>query len=113
MGESTESMEQQGFVTWFREKYPGVLIFSVPNGNWRGISVGRRLKAEGLTPGVPDLFIPSWKLFLEFKRKTGGVVSKDQEKIIGYLQRVGYTVFICRGAEDGAIQVMDFRKGLE
>ena len=105
---SSETMEQQGFIRWFRLKYPGVLIFAIPNGGWRAVTTAKQLKAEGVVPGVPDLFIPSWRLWLEFKRRKGGVVSKDQERVFTHLRRVGYAVLVCRGAEDGSRQVLKF-----
>ena len=79
MKPTTESMEQQGFVTWFRSRYPGVLIFAIPNGGKRSIRTALTLKAEGVVPGVPDLFIPEWRLFIEMKRIRGGIISKDQD----------------------------------
>ena len=45
----SEHSEQVGFVNWFRAKYPKVLIFAIPNGEKRSISVATRLKAEGVT----------------------------------------------------------------
>ena len=107
---ATEDKEQEGFITWFRLKFPGVLCFHVPNGEHRVLSVGVRLKKQGVVAGIPDLFIPAWKIFIEMKRTKGGVVSKEQEKIISYLQRVGYTVWICYGAEDASRKVLEFLK---
>ena len=108
--ESSEHNHQIGFLRWFKNRYPDIMIFAIPNGGKRDISTAKRLKEEGVLKGVPDLMVPSKKLFLEFKRAKGGVISKDQEKVIAYLQRVGYTVLICRGAEDGSRQVLDFLK---
>ena len=59
---SSEHAEQAGFVTWFRTKYPGTLIFAIPNGGKRDIVTAKKLQMEGVTPGVPDLFIPAWSL---------------------------------------------------
>lgn len=105
---SKEDSEQMGFIRWFREKFPDTLIFHIPNGEFRNISVGLRLKELGVVRGIPDLFVPGWKLWMEFKRKKGGVVSEDQEKIIEYLSRHGYIVYICYGAEDASRKVLDF-----
>jgi len=109
----TEAKHQEGFVTWFRLKYPGMLIFHIPNGEHRVVSVGVRLKKQGVVAGIPDLFIPSLKIFIEMKRKYGGVVSKEQEKIIAYLIRVGYTVWVCHGAEDASRKLLTFLKERE
>jgi hypothetical protein len=107
---SSEHLEQIGFVDWFRRKFPNILIFAIPNGGVRDIGTAIKLKDEGVVRGIPDLMIPAFKIFIEFKRKKGGVVSKDQEHIIEYLQRHGYTVYICYGAEDASRRVLDFWK---
>ena len=76
----SEHSEQVGFVNWFRAKYPHTLIFAIPNGEKRSISVATRLKAEGVTRGIPDLYIPACNLWVEMKRATGGRLSPDQKK---------------------------------
>ena len=107
---STESMEQQGFVFWFREHYPDVVIFSIPNGGFRDMHTAKLLRLEGLTAGVPDLYVPCWKLWIEMKNKSGGTVSEAQYQMIDYLRSVGDTVFICKGATDASRRVLDFMK---
>ena len=104
----SEHSEQVGFVNWFRAKYPHTLIFAIPNGEKRSISVATRLKAEGVTRGIPDLYIPSCNLWVEMKRATGGRLSPDQKKVIEYLRSVGHTVIIGKGAGDASKQVLEF-----
>jgi hypothetical protein len=70
--------------------------------------VAVKLKKMGVVAGIPDLFVPSWKLYIELKREKGGAVSPAQKKIMLYLQRVGYTVFVCHGAEEASIKVLKF-----
>ena len=110
---STESREQEGFVRWFRQHYPDVVIFAIPNGGARHIHTATILKLEGVLPGVPDLYIPAWKLWIEMKRKDGGTVSEEQYRMIDYLRGVGDTVFICKGATDASRQILDFMKVME
>lgn len=110
---STESLEQQGFVHWFRGRYPDVIIFSIPNGGFRDMHTAKVLRLEGLLAGVPDLYIPCWKLWIEMKNKTGGTVSEAQYRMIDYLRGIGDTVFICNGAEDASRKVLDFMKEME
>lgn len=50
-----ESELQKACVTWFRLQYPQYLLFSVPNGGSRNAIEAKRLKAEGVIPGVADL----------------------------------------------------------
>jgi hypothetical protein len=106
-------MEQQGFVRWFKNQYPDVVIFAIPNGGRRDIKTAVTLQLEGVLPGVPDLYIPCWKLWIEMKHKDGGHVTAAQYKMIDYLRSVGDTVFICKGATDASRQVLDFMKEME
>ena len=112
MKHSSEASHQEGFITWFRFKFPDVLIFHIPNGEQRALSVGVRLKKQGVVAGVPDLFIPAWGCFIEMKRKEGGTVSEKQRKMIDYLTRVGYTCMLAHGAEDASNQVLEFIKSI-
>ena len=107
---SSEHAEQVGFLNWIKYKYPDVLIFAIPNGGYRSIKTAKLLKEEGVVPGVPDLFIPKWKLFIEMKRTKGGVVSKEQEAMIAYLNKIGYTAFVACGATEASRKVLDFLK---
>ena len=66
---------------------------------------GASLKAEGVTPGVPDLFVPEWLLWVELKRETGGVVSPAQKDWIAYLESIGHRVIVGRGFEDAKRQI--------
>jgi len=105
----SEHDEQVGFINWFRTKFPKVLIFAIPNGGKRSIGAGKKLKAEGVVAGVPDLFIPSWDIWVEMKRKSGGRLSPDQKKIIEYLESEGYHVIVAKGATDASKQIMEAR----
>ena len=104
----SEHSEQVGLINWFRGRFPGVLIFAIPNGEKRALSVAKRLKAEGVTRGVPDLYIPAWNLWIEMKRQKGGRLSPEQKQVIDYLKGIGHTVVVGRGAEDASAQILHF-----
>jgi len=104
----SEHSEQVGFINWFRVQYPRVLIFAIPNGEKRSISVAKRLKAEGVVRGIPDLYIPEWNLWVEMKRVTGGRLSSDQKGMITYLENIGHKVIVGKGAGDASKQVLEF-----
>lgn len=104
----SEHFEQRELVRWFRQTWPGVRIFAVPNGSWRSKATAGRLKAEGVVSGVPDLFIPAWRLWVEMKRVRGGSLSGEQRNWIQYLESVGYWVIVGKGAEDAKRQVSAF-----
>lgn len=105
--EPTESAHQIGFVSWFRAKYPGVLIFHVPNERRCSIATGKRLKAEGVVAGVPDLAVPAWNLYIEMKRP-GGKLSPAQKDVIEYLKLIGCNVIVAYGAEDASRKLMKY-----
>ncbi len=108
---SPESQEQIAFVNWFRSQFPKELIFAIPNGAFLSGSSGQRaaqmarLKAEGLTPGIPDLFIPARRLFVEMKRTKGGRISEVQAERITYLRAAGYDVIVAYGWDDARIKL--------
>lgn len=104
----SEHEEQVGFVQWFRGKFPGELIYAIPNGGKRSMSVGKELKAEGVVPGVPDLHVPAWRLWIEMKRAKGGKLSDEQIAMHAYLESIGHTVIIGRGATDASARVLGF-----
>lgn len=54
---------------------------------------------QGMLKGCPDLFFPEFDLFIEMKRRDGGVVSLEQKKVHNWLRHVGYKVEVCHGAK--------------
>jgi|TARA_R110001583_G_scaffold55244_7_gene168125 hypothetical protein len=85
-----------------------VLIFAIPNGEKRAITVAKRLKAEGVVRGIPDLLIPQWTLWVEMKRISGGRLSPEQKAMIQYLEGIGQKVIVAKGAADASKQILEF-----
>lgn len=108
----SEHVEQRQFVSWFRKVYSPIRILAIPNGGGRSKTEGMRLKAEGVSAGVPDLFIPEWSLWVEMKRQKGGAVSKDQKDWHRYLRSIGQNVAICKGFEAAKQYILKFEEGL-
>ena len=106
---SSEHAEQAGFLQWFRAKYPGTLIFAIPNGGKRDIVTAKKLQMEGVVPGVPDLFVPELRLWIEMK-KPGGRLSEAQKNMIEHLEGIGHTVIVAYGARDASEKVLEFLK---
>lgn len=107
----TEGDEQATLFSWAEMKsgkYPELrLLFHVPNGGSRGKVEAARFKAEGVKPGVPDLFLPVarglWHgLFIELKRQKGGRVSEAQRRWIADLERQGYRAEVACGWREAA-----------
>lgn len=104
----SEHEEQRAFISWWRKSLPDCWIHAIPNGGGRGIREAGRLKAEGVSAGVPDLFCPSLCLWIEMKKRKGGSVSKEQKEWHEHLRQVGYTVIVPRGAQEAALLVIEF-----
>ena len=106
----SEHVEQREFVKWFRREFKEIRIFAIPNGGHRNKAIALKLKLEGVSPGVPDLFIPAWGLWIEMKPIKGGSVSESQEGWHSYLVDHGYKVFVCRGCEEAKKVIENFPK---
>lgn len=107
--EPPEAYEQKELVSWFRQTYPGVLIFHIPNGGYRFFIEGMNLKAQGIVPGIPDLYVPEWRLWVEMKRKKGWELSEEQEQIRRYLTEKCEDSFILGiGFEDAKEKIIKF-----
>lgn len=107
----SEHEEQRAFISWWRKSFgDDCRIFAIPNGEARGIAAARRLKAEGVTKGVPDLFAPTLGLWIEFKRQRGGRLSPEQADWRDYLIGCGYRWILAKGAADAVNQVSQIIK---
>jgi hypothetical protein len=109
MVKRSEHVEQREFVQWFRHTYKDVRIFAIPNGGARSRSAGAKFKMEGASAGVPDLYVPAWKLWIEMKREKGGTTSSVQRDWLNYLIGIGDTAMVCRGCADAIKKVTTFK----
>lgn len=102
----TEHSEQCAVATWLRKRK--IRFFAVPNGAKMGPAEAAKMKREGLTPGVPDLWIVDRgvKLVIEMKRREGGTVSKAQKTWLAHLEGQGWDCVVCHGAGE-AIGYLD------
>lgn len=101
----SESKEQILVVNWMRKNHKNLRIFHIPNGGGRSLVTAARLKLEGVSKGVPDLFIPALKLWIEMKDVKGGIVSEEQKDWIDYLRSHGYAAEVAKG-HDEAIKII-------
>ena len=109
----SEHREQVEFVSWFRREYPQHLIYSIPNGDYRGDRrtaqrIGAKLKAEGLLKGVSDLHVPSLGLWIEMKEHAKKKPTKEQLEWGEHVQSFGNTFFVGYGYEDAKQKVIEF-----
>lgn len=113
---TTERAEQVAVFQWIDAsigKYPALLnAFHPPNGGHRHIGVARKMKAEGVKRGVPDIILlyPSHLfhgLAIEMKIK-GNYPTKEQKEWMARLKRVGYQVNLCYSAEEAIFVLKDY-----
>lgn len=104
-----EHDEQVAFVTWFKYQFPHVRIAAIPNGIRTSMRQAVKAKREGLSAGYPDLHIPAWSLYIEMKRKKGGVLSPEQKSWHLYLEdHCSSKVIVAKGCDDAITQVEQF-----
>jgi hypothetical protein len=96
-------------------------MFAIPNGGTTGgkraMLAAVRRKAEGLTSGVPDIFVfarnfdPLHRgLFIEMKRADGvpSDVSTTQKDMMECLSECGYECFVAFGADKAWNKICEF-----
>lgn len=86
------------------------LLWHTPNGGSRRKIEACILKGQGVRPGVPDLFLAVPRggfhgLFVEMKRRDGGVVSEAQSGMASLLQAQGYKVRVCFGFDQARAEI--------
>jgi hypothetical protein len=98
----TEHRMQAAFCKWLRAR--GIFHFAIPNGGARNAITGKRLKDEGVLAGVPDLFLPGLRLFIEMKAPNGRLTAA-QEECHRMLEECGYRIAVCRSMEEAISKV--------
>ncbi len=108
----TEHFLQKSFFEWLSVKYPRIrkVSFCIPNGACRSARQGKHFKEEGLTAGVPDIFIsyPNTShhgLYIEFKVGKN-TVTEEQRNMMLYLTATGYKCCVCYTI-DSAIESLE------
>lgn len=121
-GTGSESLEQQALFLWWRILGHGSFrlaacqLFAIPNGGKRSLRTAARLKKEGVTAGIPDIFLaaPSGGrhgLFIELKRKDRGKVSTFQKASMAALEAAGYACVVAYGWEAAKQAIQDYLAG--
>ena len=90
---------------WLRFTHKDVLCYAIPNGAFTTKTTARKLVAEGVTHGIPDLCIPIARggfnaLYIEMKNGKAGRLSEHQKEMIERLRSLGNKVIVCRGLND-------------
>ncbi|MDR3135510.1 MAG: VRR-NUC domain-containing protein, partial [Deltaproteobacteria bacterium] len=117
-----EEQEQESLVIWLyalkdrleASGFPKRLLFhAIPNGGKRDKATAARLKRAGVSPGVPDIFLPVPiggfpGLYVEMKRAIGGKSPEAQKKWQEGLRLNGYRVEVCKGCEAARAVILDY-----
>lgn len=114
----TESDEQKALIKWWSIQFPQFdnLLFHIPNGGLRNLKTAVRLKAEGVKPGVADLFLalPTAKwhgMFIEMKRQHGNRQTELQKEFQAAVESQGYFYLLARGWEQAKNGILEYLKG--
>jgi len=113
----TESAEQIAlfrWAEWAKGTMPELaLLYHIPNGGKRYVATAKRLKAEGVKSGVPDLCPPVARggfhgFYIELKRTRGNKATGNQEGWLVQLAGQGYHTAVCFGWEAAAQALQDY-----
>ena len=101
----TEHDLQVRCLRWLRNNHKRVLCYAIPNGAYTTKTTARKLVAEGVCHGVPDLHIPMARgeyhsLYIEMKNGKAGRLSDAQKEMHTRLQDYGNKVVVCRNTKE-------------
>lgn len=108
----SEHSEQCAFVEWL--KWNHIPHYAIPNGGSRSRIEAARLKAEGVSAGVPDLCIPVARgkahgMYIEMKYGKN-TTTAEQKEWISYLVMAGYACAVCYSADAAIAAVREYLK---
>ena len=124
---ATEHEEQASLMQWaaaYAPQFPErALLHAIPNGGQRSKAQAGKLRAEGVKPGVPDLFLPAPRrapdgrqrhgLYIELKRQRGGSVSAEQKAWHVELRAQGYEMVVAKGWEAAVAAIRRYLGAVE
>lgn len=86
---------------------PDIIVIAIPNGDLRHPRVGRRLKAEGVLPGSPDLVFarPHGKTFWMEMKAPNGKISDSQVGMHFRLRKNNHDIVTCKSVEEALAEL--------
>lgn len=116
---ASESEDQIGLFEWAAyavKTHPDLeWLYHIPNGGKRSITTAKRLKAEGVKAGVPDVCLPVPKgryhgLYIELKAGKN-MTTDNQDRWLDGLTANGYFTAVCYGWEAATKIITDYLRG--
>lgn len=119
-----QSVEHDHQVAFFQilelnsRKYPQLVtgVFAVPNGGFRDQATAKKLKAEGVRRGVPDILImiPRRGYFAAAieNKAPAGRLSPEQKQMLDSLNANGYMTKICYSVDE-QVKFLEWYLGIE
>ena len=102
---------QKAIITYLRYALPGAVIFAVPNGGQRNVIVAKKLKAEGVLAGVPDIcIIYRGKVFFAEVKNEKGRLTENQLGIIEQLLLNDVETYLLRGVDDAEKMIKEIKE---
>lgn len=110
----TEAQEQVAFFQWAaiasRQHKELAGMHAIPNGGSRDVREAVHMKRQGVRAGVADIFLPCARgghhgLYVEMKRRDGGVRSKPQEEFAAIVTSEGYKHVFAAGCAEAIAAV--------
>ena len=115
-----EAQEQRALFDWAayaQNRWPELgMLYHIPNGGSRDPREAHNLRMQGVKPGVPDICLPVPRggyaaLYIELKRKSGGVLSDNQRVWLKALSRAGNRAVVCRGFDEARETILEYLRG--
>lgn len=111
-----EHQLQVSCIKWFRLQHRGRIIYAIPNGGQRNKIVAAKLKAGGVTSGIPDLHIPIANhfyhgLYIEMKVKPN-TPTTSQREMMNQLHANGYKCSVCYSLDEFMEIVNEYLKNV-
>ena len=103
---------QRDIIGKLNNRIPSAVVAAVPNetrgGDWRALHEQQIKMANGACGGFPDLIVlyNGHAVFIEVKRRRGGVVSAKQKAAHRDIEMNGFEVHVMRGS-DGIDALID------
>lgn len=117
MNEHQEQVALMALVKLHLVRWPVLgMLYAIPNGGDRNVIVARKLKAEGVKKGVPDLCLPVPRggyhgLYIELKRVKKSQISPEQIAWLKALQGQGYRAEMCLGSAAAWEVIQEYMRG--